>query len=111
VIAHSSAGFGAVLNWRWVRYLGTISYGIYLYHPQAVLVADKMTGRLPVIISMFAGILSVIAVASASYWFLEEPLLRMRARFTPGQLPRKPAVPQVADSLTILPTPPEDVRT
>jgi peptidoglycan/LPS O-acetylase OafA/YrhL len=111
VIAHSSVGFGTVLNWRWVRYLGTISYGIYLYHPQAILVADKMTGRLPVVVSMFAGILSVIAVASASYWFLEAPLLRMRARFTPGQLPRKPAVSHVADSLTILPTPSEDVRT
>lgn len=93
VIAHNSVGFGAVLNWRWVRYLGTISYAIYLYHGHAILVADKMTGTLPAVVSMFVGILSVIAVASASYWFLEEPFLRMRARFTPGQLPRNPIVP------------------
>lgn len=111
VIAHSSVGFAAVLNWRWVRYLGTISYGIYLYHGHAILVADKVTGTLPAVVSMFIGILSVIAVASASYWFLEEPLLRMRARFMPGQLPRNPVVPHDADSLTTLPTPPRDART
>ncbi len=110
VIAHSSVGFAAVLNWRWVRYLGTISYSIYLYHGHAILVADKMTGKLPRVVSIFVGILSVIAVASASYWFLEEPLLRLRARFTPGQ-PRNPIVPRVADALAILPAPPEDART
>jgi peptidoglycan/LPS O-acetylase OafA/YrhL len=111
VIAHSSVGLGVVLNWRWVRYLGTISYGIYLYHPHAILVADKLTGRLPLVVSMLVGILSVIAVASVSYWFLEEPLLRMRARFTPGPQLSKPAVPHLADSLATLPTPSEDVRT
>ena len=111
VIAHSSVGFAAVLNWRWVRYLGTISYGIYLYHGHAILVADKMTGTLPKVISMFVGILSVVAVASASYWFLEEPLLRLRARYTPGRLPRNPVVPRGADPLTVLPTPPGDART
>ena len=108
VIAHSSVGLGVVLNWRWVRYLGTISYGIYLYHGHAILVADKITGTLPGVVSMFVGILSVIAVASASYWFLEEPLLRLRARFTPGRVPGSPAAPHVADSLATRPTPQQD---
>jgi peptidoglycan/LPS O-acetylase OafA/YrhL len=83
-IAHSSGALGSMLNWRWVRYLGAISYSIYLYHQVTISAVEKLTSHLPVV-SGLAGILAVIAVASASYWFVEQPFQRARARFIPGR--------------------------
>jgi peptidoglycan/LPS O-acetylase OafA/YrhL len=34
--AYSSAALGKLLNWSWMRYLGAISYSVYLYHPLAM---------------------------------------------------------------------------
>jgi len=82
-IAHPSAGFGVALNWDWMRYLGTISYSVYLYQQVVVEPARKLTARWPAI-SMLATILAVIAVASASYWIVERPFLRLKKRFEAG---------------------------
>ena len=83
-IAHPSAGFGVALNWDWVRYLGTISYSVYLYQQVVVEPVRKMTARWPAV-SMLATILAVIAVASASYWIVERPFLRLKKRFEAGR--------------------------
>ncbi|MBV8051533.1 MAG: acyltransferase [Acidobacteriaceae bacterium] len=108
-LAHSSIAFGAVLNWRWVRYLGTISYSIYLYHGHAVILAQKVTGTRPWVWQSLA-ILTVVALASGSYWFVEQPFLRLRTRFTPGRkAPLKAS--RVADGLGVLSSPQADART
>ncbi len=83
-IAHSSGALGSVLNWRWVRYLGAISYSIYLYHQVTMGTVQKLTRHLPVV-SPVAAVAAAIAVASASYWLVEQPLQRTRARFSPGR--------------------------
>jgi len=83
-IAYGSASLGSVLNWGWVRYLGTISYAIYLYHPFVVGGVRKLTHNIPVV-SQVAGILAVVAAASASYFFLEKPLQNIRARLSPDR--------------------------
>lgn len=64
--------------WRWIEskqvvYLGTISYGIYLYHILGLAVGAKVG-------STVAGILVTVAVAAASYHMLEQPILRSRDR-------------------------------
>ena len=84
-IAHPSAGLGVALNWDWMRYLGTISYSVYLYQQLVVEPVRKLTARWPVV-SMLATILAVIAVASASYWIVERPFLRLKKRFEAGRM-------------------------
>ena len=79
-IAWPSAGVGAVLNWGWMRYLGTISYSMYLYQQVTVGPVDKLVGRWPAI-ALPATVLAVIAAASASYWIVERPFLRLKDRF------------------------------
>ena len=85
-IAYPAAGFGVVLNWDWMRYLGTISYSVYLYQQLVVEPARKATARWPAI-SLLAAILAVIAMASASYWIVERPFLRLKKRFESGGSP------------------------
>jgi peptidoglycan/LPS O-acetylase OafA/YrhL/glycosyltransferase involved in cell wall biosynthesis len=68
------------LNWRWVRYLGVISYSIYLYQQ---IVIDPVKGAFrayPLAVRMAAAVAAVILIASASYYLIELPLLRLKDR-------------------------------
>ena len=82
-IAHPAAGFGAVLNWGGIRYLSTVFYSVYLYQQLGIDPERKLTARWPAI-SLLATILAVIAMASASYWIVERPFLRLKRRFETG---------------------------
>lgn len=79
-IAHPAAGFGNALNWGWMRYLGTISYSVYLYQQLVIEPVKKMAARWPGV-SLPTAILAVIVMASASYWIVEQPFLRLKKRF------------------------------
>jgi peptidoglycan/LPS O-acetylase OafA/YrhL len=81
IMAHPAAGLGIALNWGWMRYLGTISYSVYLYQQLVVEPVKKLTVRWPEI-SLPAVILAVIVMASASYWIVEQPFLRLKKRWT-----------------------------
>jgi peptidoglycan/LPS O-acetylase OafA/YrhL len=85
--AYSSAALGKILNWGWMRYLGAISYSIYLYHPLAMGLGEKLFRKVPLLapVAPVGAVVAVIAVASASYWLLELPLQNLRARFSPQQ--------------------------
>lgn len=82
--AYSSVGLGRILNWGWVRYLGMISYSIYLYHPFAMSLGEKLFRKLPGLrsVSALGAVVCVVAVASASYLLLEQPIQKLRARFS-----------------------------
>ena len=77
-LATGVRGFGALVNWRWVRYLGTISYSIYIYQQIVIGFAKKLA---PSWLSLPAVLLAVIAAASASYWIVERPFLNLKKRF------------------------------
>jgi len=93
--------FGKFLESKPVIYMGKISYGIYLYHLFASLLFWKLFGMIS---SFSAGIglnlsplskvlalplinfimymLTTVALASASWYFLERPVNRLRRRIT-----------------------------
>ena len=100
-IAFRSGALGSVANWRAVRYLGVISYSIYLYHQITIHTVQKLTRSWPVI-SPVASILAVIAVASASYWLVERPVQRMKTRFLPGKPQTNERAVQERDSPVLL---------
>lgn len=79
-IAYPSVGLGVALNWGWMRYLGTISYSVYLYQQIVMGPITKRLGSWPRL-SVFVAILAVILAASASYWIVEQPFLRLKKRF------------------------------
>lgn len=82
------------LEWRWVRYVGTISYPLYLYHqlPNYFLFTDSPP-RFGA--QMMVKLVVAFALAMASYHFLEKPFLRMKRRLG-GVTMRTDTVPTAA---------------
>jgi len=90
-IAYSGTAMAAPLNWGWVRYLGTISYSIYLYQqplvrPMTRMAESRSLPTFPVAIG------AVLIAASASYWIVERPFLRLKKHFESPE--RAAAVPE-----------------
>ncbi len=90
---------GRALSNRPVRFLGAISFGIYLWHV-SVLEALKRTGVLgeltwhPFLLAAAVTLVISSALAAASWYWLERPLLRAGSRpWRRAPLPPEPAPP------------------
>ncbi|GAB4092465.1 acyltransferase family protein [Flaviaesturariibacter terrae] len=72
---------------RWLVYLGNRSYGIYLFHIIALLLAVRTVALLPLSGSIRFGVLLLLAAGYAtglgwlSYRWVETPFLRLKDRF------------------------------
>ncbi len=100
-IALRSGALNAIFNCRPVRYLGVLSYSIYLYHQITIGAVQKLLRSWP-LISPIASILAVIAVASASYWLVERPVQGLKARFSANKPKRNPRAVQAGDSAALV---------
>lgn len=80
-IAFHKAFLWRWLQFRWIRYLGRISYSLYLYQNP---IMEPVRRHLPGHSTGFqlgAALCVVIAMASASYFIVEKPFLRLKDRF------------------------------
>ncbi len=71
---------------RWLRYLGKISYGLYVFHMFALYLVIRLRGDYPHTLGSFLvywcfGLALTIAMAALSYRFFESPFLRLKERF------------------------------
>lgn len=76
-------GCSSLESWRSLRYLGKISYGLYVYHPLAIGLAAHVVEPLG-LNSQFiivVGLLADIGIAWVSYEYVEKPFMRMKERF------------------------------
>ena len=81
-----------VLSWGWLRWLGEISYGIYLWHLPLLLWLYREGVHFPPAL-LGATLAWTIACASASYYLVERPLLRFKdggPRLRPPQRTGRP---------------------
>ncbi len=69
-----------VLELNWMRYLGRISYSIYLYQQLVIYPVEKMFRGRPIVI-VVASVSAVILCATASYFLVERPFLKLKDRF------------------------------
>jgi len=67
-------------------YLGKISYGLYVYHLLGFWIAERLfenvRGPLHGIVCVVGSLSFTVALAAASYRFLESPFLELKKRFT-----------------------------
>jgi peptidoglycan/LPS O-acetylase OafA/YrhL len=74
---------GTILNWRWIQFLGMISYSLYLLHNPITgatfRVGFILTGRSIVTEAIWWGvsICACIAAATALYYAVEKPSIRL----------------------------------
>ena len=80
--------FNRLLEWAPLRYLGKISYGLYVYHLPVIWFAPEIKSLgldadilkpVATVVAFFATLL----IASISYRFMEKPLLNLKDRFFP----------------------------
>jgi peptidoglycan/LPS O-acetylase OafA/YrhL len=98
--------FVRFLEIRPARYLGKISYGLYVYHFPIIWFAARMADldiRPPLLqpLTALVALIATILVASLSYFLLEHPILNLKDRFfTLNKKPeiRDDALPAPADS-------------
>jgi len=84
--------FNQVLEWSPIRYLGKISYGLYVYHLPIIwfvldiedlgIINKSALKPIATVIAFFVTLL----MASVSYHFMEKPLLNLKYQFFSRQL-------------------------
>lgn len=70
--------------WRWlewpvVRYIGAISYPMYLYHAWGASLGRRVAGNSE-LLDFAAGVVATIILASVSYYVIERPFLKLKRR-------------------------------
>ena len=85
--------FVRFLEIRPARYLGKISYGMYVYHFPIIWFAGRMADLSimdPLLKPLIAGVslVATILMASLSYFLLERPILNLKDRFFSVRKPR-----------------------
>jgi peptidoglycan/LPS O-acetylase OafA/YrhL len=70
------------LEWPAVRYLGAISYPMYLYHAWGDSIGRRVPGDL-LALEFVAGVVATIALAAVSYHIIELPILKLKPRRVP----------------------------
>jgi len=87
--------FTRFLEWRVLRYLGKISYGLYVYHFPIVWFSGRIAdfGIAPPLVKPLTALLALLAtilVASFSFHFLERPIIHLKDRFFPLKSSNQP---------------------
>ena len=80
VVTTSSPALSWILRWRWLRWVGTLSYSLYLWHVPAIRAVDRTILGQQTALKILGGLALSFLLAAASYWFVERPFLRRRRR-------------------------------
>lgn len=76
-------GMMRLLNLKPIKWVGFVSYGIYLIHPSMLAVAQSLVGTAFLPLTLTAAALTVSA-AALLYYAIERPLARLRKRYRPN---------------------------
>jgi peptidoglycan/LPS O-acetylase OafA/YrhL len=81
LVAFSRSPVFRGLEWPWMRYLGRISYSIYLYQQLVIDPVQHLLSAAPYAFRLAGVVVTVIGAASVSYFGVERPFLRMKRAF------------------------------
>jgi peptidoglycan/LPS O-acetylase OafA/YrhL len=78
-------GFYRFLNWKWVSHVGVLSYSIYIWQQMFCGTSETVFGvKSAWWLNFPLWILTALLAAHASYYLLEKPFLKLRAKFHPA---------------------------
>ncbi len=86
LLAAQAGGLERWLNWRWLQFLGLISYSVYLIHNPVTgalyNVGYRITGRsVATEVFWFAAMIATnVAAAAVAWWLFERPSLALAHR-------------------------------
>ena len=70
---------------RWLVYLGTISYGLYVYHYIIVWIINHLLAGQPAFLQASSSFIITIAVSAMSYELMEKRFINMKDKYFPKQ--------------------------
>lgn len=79
LIAFSSTRLWSWTEWEVMKFLGRISYSLYLYQQLTLYPAKKALAAYPVALQLAGAILVTIILATISHYFIERPLLKLKS--------------------------------
>jgi peptidoglycan/LPS O-acetylase OafA/YrhL len=87
-----------ILNWAWVRFVGVLSYSLYLLHTTVLFGIDRYVHAPALVQGVLGGLVSM-ALAAAIHYAVEKPAARLRKRLSrldAGPRPSPAALPLAA---------------
>jgi len=79
MIAFSSTTIWGWTEFRAVKFLGRISYSLYLYQQLTLHAVKNALGGYPIIAQLAGAILVTVLIATASHYIIEQPFLKLRS--------------------------------
>ena len=89
-VLHPTGPVGRLLESRPLRIVGRLSYSIYLWQQLFVVLDGCRVPALAFLQSLPWNLLATAVCASASYWLVEQPLIRLGHRLTPSRPSPRP---------------------
>jgi len=89
IVLQPASRIVSVLEWKPLVIVGTVSYGVYLWHMLVLDVVVRLANRWHVntpLVVFIACLTGTVAVAALSYRWFEAPLLRLKARYASAPL-------------------------
>jgi peptidoglycan/LPS O-acetylase OafA/YrhL len=92
LIVLSPSRLWAWTEWWVLKFLGRISYSLYLYQQVVLYPVKKLMSSFPTVLQLIAAILATITVGALSYYAIELPFLRLQGMRS--KLPQSAPSPQ-----------------
>jgi peptidoglycan/LPS O-acetylase OafA/YrhL len=87
VVVAPRSGLARALSWRPLLWLGTVSYSLYVWHYPVFWTVQRRHLAWPEPLPVLLGVAVALAVAAASYRWIEQPFLRRTRRTAPASPP------------------------
>ena len=82
--ARPGAALARIFGAGWLRWIGRVSYGSYVFHPVCFVVVTRFLKINYPAANALAAFALTFAVAALSFYFFERPFLALKARFGAG---------------------------
>ena len=79
MIAFSSTSLWRWTEWNWIKFLGRISYSLYLYQQLTLHAVKNALGHYPLGVQLCGAILVTLILATMSHYLIERPFLRLKS--------------------------------